>query len=153
MRQGNGSILSSQQEAWIKRYYEIHFDYSTEFRNTAVRTKRSLSITTNWRSKISQASIQRKRESVELLNNNRKFSHEEKDSSMSKLLKEKMSIAASMRSINEVLRYLWLSPPLTYLFRSHSDFSVQPSFWNEGFPPEPEKFYIKCKWWIGKYHQ
>lgn len=39
MRQGNGSILSSQQEAWIKRYYEIHFDYSTEFRNTAVRTK------------------------------------------------------------------------------------------------------------------
>lgn len=42
---------------------------------------------------------------MELLNNNRKFLHEEKDSSMSKLLKEKMSIAASMRSINEVLRY------------------------------------------------
>lgn len=84
MRQGNGSILTNQQEAWIKRYYEIHFDYSSEFRNTS-------------------ASIQRKRESMELMNSSRKLSSEEKDSSMSKLLKEKMSIAASMRSINEVL--------------------------------------------------
>ncbi len=41
---------------------------------------------------------------MELMNNSRKLSPEEKDSSMSKLLKEKMSIAASMRSINEVLR-------------------------------------------------
>jgi hypothetical protein len=36
MRQSGGSLLTSNQEAWIKRYYEIHFDYSTEFKNTSV---------------------------------------------------------------------------------------------------------------------
>jgi len=36
MKQGNGVPLSNQQETWVKRYYEIHFDYSSEFRNTSV---------------------------------------------------------------------------------------------------------------------
>lgn len=36
MRQLNGAPLTNSQEAWIRRYYEIHFDYSTEFKNTAV---------------------------------------------------------------------------------------------------------------------
>lgn len=36
MRQINVHLQSNSQEAWIKRYYEIHFDYSTEFKNTSV---------------------------------------------------------------------------------------------------------------------
>jgi hypothetical protein len=35
MRSCSGS-LSNHQEVLIKRYYEIHFDYSTEFKNTSV---------------------------------------------------------------------------------------------------------------------
>jgi hypothetical protein len=37
MRSCNGGSLSNHQEVLIKRYYEIHFDYSTEFKNTSVR--------------------------------------------------------------------------------------------------------------------
>jgi len=84
MRQGNGSTLLAQQEAWIKRYYEIHFDYSTEFRNIS-------------------SSIQRKKESIELMQSTKKNGSDEKESSMTKLLREKMGIAASMKSINEVI--------------------------------------------------
>lgn len=36
MRTCNGGSLSNHQEVLIKRYYEIHFDYSTEFKNTSV---------------------------------------------------------------------------------------------------------------------
>ena len=36
MRQFNLASLSNQQEVLIKRYYEIHFDFSNEFRNTSV---------------------------------------------------------------------------------------------------------------------
>jgi hypothetical protein len=36
MRSCNGGSLSNHQEVLIKRYYEIHFDYSTEFKNTSV---------------------------------------------------------------------------------------------------------------------
>ena len=36
MRSCNGGSPSSHQEVLIKRYYEIHFDYSTEFKNTSV---------------------------------------------------------------------------------------------------------------------
>eukprot|EP01039_Chlorochromonas_danica_P005109 gene5109-5615_t len=84
MRQVSGGSLTSQQEVLIKRYYEIHFDYSTEFKNTS-------------------ATVQRKRESMELMQSSRSLRGEQSDSSVAKLLKEKLSIAASMRSINEVI--------------------------------------------------
>jgi hypothetical protein len=53
-----------------------------------------------------QATVQRKRESVELMQSsrNRSGGGDEQDSSISKLLRENSSIAASMKSINEVLR-------------------------------------------------
>eukprot|EP01031_Cornospumella_fuschlensis_P030315 gene30315-36629_t len=91
MRQVSAGSLTSQQEVLIKRYYEIHFDYSTEFKNTS-------------------ATVQRKRDSLNLLHtssrSNNHASHTSshpQDSSMSKLLKEKLSIGNSMRSIHEVL--------------------------------------------------
>ena len=38
MRNGvSGGSLTSHQEVLLKRYHEIHFDYSTEFKNTSVR--------------------------------------------------------------------------------------------------------------------
>lgn len=84
MRQSNSSPLSNNQEAWIRRYYEIHFDYSTEFKNTS-------------------ATVQRKRESIELMQSSKFAKSADKDSSVTKLLKEKLSIANSMRDINEVI--------------------------------------------------
>jgi hypothetical protein len=48
--------------------------------------------------------VQRKRESIELMNSSKGSKSAEKDSSVAKLLREKLSIAASMRSINEVIR-------------------------------------------------
>lgn len=84
MRQCNGGSLSNHQEVLIKRYYEIHFDYSTEFKNTS-------------------ATVQRKRESMELMNSSQSLHKDEQDSSVAKLLREKVSIAASMKSINDVI--------------------------------------------------
>lgn len=37
MRSCTMGSQSHHQEVLIKRYYEIHFDYSTEFKNTSVR--------------------------------------------------------------------------------------------------------------------
>lgn len=74
---------SSHQEVLIKRYHEIHFDYSSEFKNTS-------------------STVQRKRESMELFQSSKKLSGEE-DSSVAKLLRERNSIAQSMKSINEVI--------------------------------------------------
>mmetsp|Transcript_14734 Transcript_14734/g.24432 ORF Transcript_14734/g.24432 Transcript_14734/m.24432 type:complete len:235 (+) Transcript_14734:74-778(+) len=85
MRSCNGGSLSNHQEVLIKRYYEIHFDYSTEFKNTS-------------------ATVQRKRESMELMQSSSRAAHGDgQDSSISKLLREKTSIAASMKSINDVI--------------------------------------------------
>eukprot|EP00388_Colpodella_angusta_P043274 GDKK01058989.1.p1 GENE.GDKK01058989.1~~GDKK01058989.1.p1 ORF type:complete len:156 (-),score=13.17 GDKK01058989.1:253-720(-) len=84
---GNGGSLSNHQEVLIKRYYEIHFDYSTEFKNTS-------------------ATVQRKRDSMELMQQSSRNQHNSdgaQDSSFSKLLREKTSIAASMKSINDVI--------------------------------------------------
>lgn len=33
----NNSSLTNQQESLVKRYREIHFDFSNEFKNTSVR--------------------------------------------------------------------------------------------------------------------
>ena len=51
-----------------------------------------------------KATVQRKRESMELMQSSKNLHKDEQDSSVSKLLKEKSSIAASMKSINDVIR-------------------------------------------------
>lgn len=76
--------LTNHQEVIVKRYNEIHFDYSTEFKNTS-------------------STVQRKRESMELFQTSKNLHQNEKDSSIAKLLRERSSIAASMKSINDVL--------------------------------------------------
>ena len=49
--------------------------------------------------------MQRKRESMELMQSSKNLHNkDDQDSSVSKLLKEKSSIAASMKSINDVIR-------------------------------------------------
>jgi len=91
---GSGSSSSSSSssignhEVLIKRYHEIHFDYSTEFKNTS-------------------ATVQRKRESMELFQSSKKLHMNEEDSSVAKLLRERSSIAASMKSINDVIAQAW----------------------------------------------
>ena len=72
------------QEALIKRYNEIHYDYSTEFKNTL-------------------NAVNRKRENMELFHSSKSTPMEEQDSSMAKLLRERSGIAASMKSINDVI--------------------------------------------------
>jgi Golgi SNAP receptor complex protein 1 len=72
------------QEALVKRYHEIHYDYSTEFRNTV-------------------AAVNRKRESMELFHTSKKMHAGEEDSSMAKLLRERSGIAASMKSIHDII--------------------------------------------------
>jgi len=42
---------------------------------------------------------------MELMQSSKNLHKDEQDSSVSKLLKEKSSIAASMKSINDVIRY------------------------------------------------
>jgi hypothetical protein len=50
--------------------------------------------------------VQRKRDSMELLQSSRNTRKDDgQDSSIAKLLREKTSIAASMKSINDVIRY------------------------------------------------
>lgn len=72
------------QEVLIKRYQEIHFDYNTEFKNTS-------------------NAVHRKRESLELFQSSKKLHADQEDSSVAKLLRERTTIAASMKSINEVI--------------------------------------------------
>jgi Golgi SNAP receptor complex protein 1 len=76
--------LSNHQEVMVKRYHEIHFDYSTEFKSTS-------------------STVQRKRESMELFHSSKNLHQDDQDSSVAKLLRERSSIAASMRSINDVI--------------------------------------------------
>lgn len=82
------STLVSHQEVLIKRYHEIHFDYNAEFRNTST-------------------AVSRKRESMNLFksSNGKKSGgyEKEQDTAVQKLLKERNSIAASMKSINDVI--------------------------------------------------
>lgn len=85
---GSSSTPVNHQEVLIKRYHEIHFDYNAEFRNTST-------------------AVSRKRESMNLFKgSNKRGSEKEQDHAVQKLLKERNSIAASMRSINDVIRWI-----------------------------------------------
>jgi len=84
MRTCNSSSAGHHHEGLIKRYHEIHFDYSTEFKNTS-------------------STVNRKRESMELFQTSKSLHGDDKDSSVSKILRERSTIAASMRSINDVI--------------------------------------------------
>lgn len=83
-KDGGALAGSGHQEVLIKRYHEIHFDYSTEFKNTS-------------------ATVHRKRESMELFQSSKNLHMDEQDSSVAKLLRERSSIQASMKSINDVI--------------------------------------------------
>lgn len=83
-----GGMSEHRQDVLIKRYQEIHFDYSTEFKNTST-------------------AVTRKRESMELFQSSKKQHAEEHDSSVAKLLRERSSIAASLRSVNDIISEAW----------------------------------------------
>lgn len=83
-KDGGVATGSGHQEGLIKRYHEIHFDYSTEFKSTS-------------------ATVHRKRESMELFQSSKNLNSNEQDSSVAKLLRERSSIQASMKSINDVI--------------------------------------------------
>ena len=83
---GSSSTPASHREVLIKRYHEIHFDYNAEFRNNS-------------------AVVNRKRESMNLFKGSAtRGGEKEQDNAVQKLLKERSSIAASMKSINDVIR-------------------------------------------------
>lgn len=86
MRECNSSTPNPahHQDVLIKRYQEIHFDYNAEFKNTS-------------------AAVHRKRESMELFQSSKKMHESQEDSSVAKLLRERNTIAASMKSINDVI--------------------------------------------------
>lgn len=81
---GAAASLQHHQESLIKRYHEIHFDFAEEFKNISV-------------------TVHRKRESMELFQSSKNLHMGEQDSSVAKLLRERSSIAASMKSINDVI--------------------------------------------------
>jgi len=74
----------THEDVLVRRYHEIHFDYSTEFKNTS-------------------ASVHRKRESMDLFNGSKRLQGNDGDTATDKLLRERSNIAASMRSINDVI--------------------------------------------------
>lgn len=82
--QSSSHSLAHNQDVLIKRYQEIHFDYSSEFKTTL-------------------AAVNRKRESMELFQSSKKMHAEEHDSSVAKLLRERSSIAASLKSVNDII--------------------------------------------------
>lgn len=95
MKQFSGGMLTNNQENWIKRYYEIHFDYSTEFKNiyaTVQRKKESINMNGSKRNSSSFSS-----------NINSSNQNDSDSSSVSRLFKERFSISASMKNINDVL--------------------------------------------------
>ena len=53
---------------------------------------------------IFQSTVSRKRESMELFETSKSLHGDDKDSSVAKILRERSTIAASMRSINDVIR-------------------------------------------------
>lgn len=94
-----------QQEGLIKRYSEIQYDFNIEFKKTSVR-KHALNrgaLLLNF--PVFKDSVLRKRESMELFQNSRSLQNEG-NSSTSKLLDERNSIMASIKSVNGVFRYL-----------------------------------------------
>jgi hypothetical protein len=81
------------EDGLIRRYHEIHFDYSSEFKNTS-------------------ATVHRKKESMDLFANSNRLrnsgdgtgdSSNNGGGATAKLLRERSSLAASMRSINDVI--------------------------------------------------
>ena len=58
-----------------------------------------------------KSTVSRKRESMELFETSKNLHGDDKDSSVSKILKERSTIAASMRSINDVIRYASIRLP------------------------------------------
>jgi Golgi SNAP receptor complex protein 1 len=72
------------QEHFIRRYSEINMEYKAEHKS------------------ISQT-IQRKKESMELFKSSKLNGNKSEDSAVSKLLRERSSIAASMKSINDMI--------------------------------------------------
>lgn len=88
----NEASAGSHEDVLIRRYHEIHFDYSTEFKNTST-------------------TVNRKRESMDLFASSKKFNSSGNancaegggDSATDMLLRERSSIVQSMRSINEVI--------------------------------------------------
>lgn len=84
----SGVMSEHHQDVLIKRYQEIHFDYSSEFKNTST-------------------AVARKRESMELFNSSKKMHADDNDSSVAKLLRERNSIAASLRSVNDIISEAW----------------------------------------------
>ena len=57
-----------------------------------------------------KSTVSRKRESMELFETSKNLHGDDKDSSVSKILKERSTIAASMRSINDVIKASLNSP-------------------------------------------
>jgi hypothetical protein len=99
--QSSSHTLAHNQDILIKRYQEIHFDYSSEFKTTSVRDYTSFFPS---HSHFPQAAVTRKRESMELFQSSKKMHAEEHDSSVAKLLRERSSIAASLKSVNDLIR-------------------------------------------------
>lgn len=104
-----GGMSEHRQDVLIKRYQEIHFDYSTEFKNTSVSTDFPLMLRMFMSSSLllrcsQQTAVTRKRESMELFQSSKKLHAEDHDSSVAKLLRERSSIAASLRSVNDIIR-------------------------------------------------
>lgn len=79
------SLTGNHQDILIKRYQEILFDFNSEFKNTS-------------------ATVQIKKESIQLFESHKNMSSSESGSSLSNLLNEKSSIVQSMKSINEVIQ-------------------------------------------------
>ena len=79
------SLTGNHQDILIKRYQEILFDFNSEFKNTS-------------------ATVQIKKESIQLFESHKNTSSSESGSSLSNLLNEKSSIVQSMKSINEVIQ-------------------------------------------------
>lgn len=72
------------QDALLKRYSEINMEYKAEYKNI-------------------YQTIQRKKESLELFKSSKLNTNKSEDSAVSKLLRERNSIAASMKSINDMI--------------------------------------------------
>lgn len=112
---------NSNQEALLKRYNEIYYDFTNEFKNTSVCIDfRAYFNIRDWLCYcLHQAAIKRKRESMELFQTSSRNSSSgslggarsdrdkngnEIDPSMASLLRERSGISSSMKAIQEVMR-------------------------------------------------
>lgn len=64
---------------------------------------------------LRQATVQRKRESMELMQSSRNLHKDDQESSMAKLARENSTIADSMRNINNLIRLVVSSSVLSLL--------------------------------------